>query len=566
MERTANIPVLVLSFLLLAVFGFGQTDKQAPFTFELDLPKLTQSLKTASDFSEKSLHKSSPVIELPMPDGVRKSFRLFRTHPMHPGLAAKFPEIQTFHGKCYEDGVSGISVTISPTGLHAMVMDDQFERIYIEPEGGADMSRYASFYEPDDVLCPMGHESPEMVLPKKQAEENFAPGAPAKSMTNNANALGDKLRTHRLAVSCTGEYAIQQGGTVALVMAKIVENTNAINLIYIREAAINFQLVENNDLVIYLNGATDPYVNDGHHTPDLDNVHYTLTNIIGTANFDVGHLMQNPPCLGCGGWASVGSPCNNPYKGKGMSVQDIPVLLHEMGHQFNCLHTTDPAHPSTRRGHSAIGNTIMGNGGVPGPSNYFHIVSTDSIGGYVEQAGYCVPGANTGNTIPMVTVGTGGMSIPKSTPFQLTGSATDPDPNTTRLYNWQQYNIGGSYNVVNKRIFPVGAAPVFRNYFPTAGGNVRTIPRLEDLVNNAVPFGLTNCNAQGNNCDTMDLEGLPTYSRNLTFRLVARDFEPDGGAFDYAELSFEVDGNSGARFWLNLSMENFSGNDLILIK
>jgi hypothetical protein len=184
------------------------------------------------------------------------------------------------------------------------------------------------------------------------------------------------------------------------------------------------------------------------------------------------------------------------------------------------------------------GNVLMGNGNIPGNSNFFHITSADSIARYIEEPTHCIPGVNTNNTIPVVTVGTGGMYIPKSTPFQLSGSAVDPDPNTTLLYNWQQYNIGGSYEAVNNRIYPIGNAPVFRNYFPTTDGNVRTIPRIEDLVNNEASYNIYNG-------DTIDYEGLPSYSRNLTFRLVARDYELSGGAFDYAELSFEVDGGSG---------------------
>jgi hypothetical protein len=70
-----------------------------------------------------------------MPDGKWKAFRMFRSHPMHPDLAAKYPEIQTYHGKCYEDGVSGVSVTISPKGLEAMVLNERFERVFIQPAG-----------------------------------------------------------------------------------------------------------------------------------------------------------------------------------------------------------------------------------------------------------------------------------------------------------------------------------------------------------------------------------------------------------------------------------------------
>ncbi|MCB0521515.1 MAG: hypothetical protein KDD27_21420, partial [Saprospiraceae bacterium] len=555
MKITANHPLLVFSFLLIAFFGFGQTNKQAQTTFSLDLASLSQSLAGSPDFSEKSLHKAGAVIELPMPDGVRKSFRMFRTHPMHPDLAARYPEIQTYHGKCMEDGVSGVSVTISPTGLHAFLVDEKFQRVYIEPEGGADPARYVSFYEPADAManymCPYEHgEMQQETLHKHAPPKGTAPQNVAENMVNSPLAMGDKLRTYRLAMPCTGEFGLANGGTVASVLAVMAASVNAVNLIYIREMAIKFELVPNNDQVLYFDGNTDPYLNDGQiHDPpivdDLETNNIVCNTVIGASNYDIGHLLQYPTsCPGCGGWAGAG-PCIPSFKASGMSINEVGILIHEMGHQFWMPHTTDTG-PPNRYDHIAIGNTIMGrNDALPGSSDYFHVSSTDLAATEVEDPGHCVPGVATNNTIPTVTVGTGGMYIPKSTPFQLSGSATDPDPNTTLVYNWQQYNNDTTYNVINHRLYPVGNAPIFRNFFPTTDGNVRTIPRLEDLVNDTIPFGFANCDNMGNNCDTLDLEGLPTYSRNLTFRLVARDFEPTGGAFDYATLSFEVDGNSG---------------------
>ena len=543
MKSLANKFTLIFSILLLAVFGFGQTEEHLQATFDPDLPKLTQSLKQAPDFAEKSLHLTAPAIELPMPDGTKKSFRMFKTHPMHPELAAKFPEIQTYHGKCYGDGISAISVTISPKGLSAMVLDDRFEEVFIEPEGESKPGRYVSFYAPEDALsnymCPMGDDvSAESISPKPATSDLQAPVGPAKSMVNNANALGDKLRTHRFAVAATGEFTQAHGGTVASALADIVTMVNQINLLYIREFAINFQLVANNNLIIYTDPNTDPYVNDGNPSPDLQN--NAINAVIGSANYDIGHLMQNPTsCPGCGGWAGPG-PCVNGGKASGMSVYSFGVMRHEMGHQFNCPHTTDPGFPD-RYDHPAIGNTIMGGNG---PNTIFHINSAIRVAAWVEDPGYCVPGINTNNTIPLVSAGAGGMYIPKITPFQLSGSASDPDPNTTLLYTWHQYNNEMTYNVVNNRIVPVGNVPVFRCFNPTPTGNVRTIPRLEDILNNTYPFGLHDQNNMGGP-DTLNWETLPNYSRSLTFRLVARDYEPTGGAFDYDELTFNVDGNSG---------------------
>lgn len=534
MKTTLNLIIFVVLFST-----FLSAQSLDGYSFQINTEQLAQQLAQAPDVFAKSKYAGAPLVELPLPDGRLKAFRLFRTEPMHPGLAAKYPGIQTFHGRCEDDGISAVALTLSPAGLQAMVMDDAFQRSFIEPAAkpGGDFKfntgNYVSYYDTSpDIQCqhsstPSGPSSPHpaSLTPHSSSQE--------KLLTNNPLALGDKLRTHRLAISATGEFTQANGGTPATVMPVVVSMVNSINLFYIREFAINFQLVPNTDLLFFTDPNTDPYTSTGHWDPDLAINVATTDNIIGSANYDIGHLMQLPlGCPGCGGWAGAG-PCNS-YKAGGMSVYNFNVIAHEMAHQFSAPHTTDPPFPE-RYEHTAIGNTIMG-GNFPG--NSFHVYSTGKVANWVETPGYCVPGANTNNTIPLVSVGTGGMSIPKSTPFQLSGSATDPDPNTTLLYTWQQYDNEINYSVVNQRIIPAGNSPVFRNFNPSTTSNVRTIPRLVDLVNNSFPFGQTNG-------DTLNWETLPDYSRSITFRLVAKDYELTGGAYDYGELTFLVDGNSG---------------------
>jgi len=156
---------------------------------------------------------------------------------------------------------------------------------------------------------------------------------------------------------------------------------------------------------------------------------------------------------------------------------------------------------------------------------YFHVASYDEIVVFTNNGtgNSCAQITNTGNSAPIVNVPTGGFFIPKSTPFALTGSATDPngDPLT---YDWQQFDLGpaGTWNN------PSGNAPIFRVWNPTTSPT-RTFPRLQNLLNNTTAVG----------------EVMPTYSRTLTFRMVVRDNKAGGGGVDYAQIQFQVDGNSG---------------------
>jgi len=475
------------------------------------LPQSYRSLRLDAE-AARSLLQDAPkkftavqgvTVALPLPDGKVEHFQMLEAQPMHPDLAERHPEIKAYHGKSLENPAAAASIVLSSNGFQATVLNKNFETIFIHRADTTTTGRYASYFaKASSGLEPFacGVDGSNFSNNAIHADEPTKAGNLKSSAFNNTVALGDRLRTHRFAMGATGEYTQAQGGFQAT-FNNIVEITNAVNLVYIREVAIRFQLVPGNEQLIFTNPATDPYSTGSHVL--VENV-TTINNIIGPANYDIGHVMTT---LGLGMGAAA--PCLEQSKAKGHSFS-YGAVLHELGHQFSCPHTTDnPA--SSYEGEK--GNTIMG-GGLPNTGHYFHMHSLQQIANMVEKPDYCVPGTPTNNTIPIVDAGEGGFYIPRNTPFVLEGEAYDPDPNTTLMYGWQQYDL---YD------------PLFRNYFPTTDGNVRTIPELKDLLAN----------------ETSPYERLPQESRSLTFRLLARDFEVTGGAYDYDELTFNVAGNAG---------------------
>src|SRR5207302_7908182 len=102
--------------------------------------------------------------------------------------------------------------------------------------------------------------------------------------------------------ACTGEYAAAvcspNSPTVSQTLAAMVTSVNRVSAVYERDFAIRLVLIGNDDQLIYLNGATDPYTN-GDGSTMLGQNPTNITHVIGSANYDIGHVFST----GCGGVA-----------------------------------------------------------------------------------------------------------------------------------------------------------------------------------------------------------------------------------------------------------------------
>lgn len=503
-------------------------------TYHLSAAELKTTLFSAPNENKVSLRNSPVVVELPLPDGTVQKFRVVEASIMAPELAAQFPDIKTFSIEGVDDPHASGKLDWTAFGFHGMIRRPSGE-VYIDPYGRNTTSHYISYLTSDFKKDPQ-HVHPEIgVRDADQKKSGF--GDAEKSMAMICS--GTKLRTYRLAIACTGEYAKAATGktapTTTEILSVVTTTANRVNGIYETELSVRLVLIANETTILFGNPSTDPFDGNNDAGVLIDESQTEITSRIGTANFDIGHTFST----GGGGLASLGCVCKAASKASGITGSSKPVgdpydvdyVAHEVGHQFGGNHTFAAATGScSGNGNAATrvepgsGVTIQAYAGICQTANdleknsiaYFHTISFDELMAYSNTGGgnSCPVATNTTNNPPVVTINTATFNIPFSTPFTLTGSATDPDGDSL-TYSWEEFDSGsqGNWNSGNK--------PFFRSYAPVKSPS-RTFP-LPSIVL-AGPAGYK----------TTKGEYLPSNAQTLNFRLTARDNKMGGGGVCYA--------------------------------
>jgi subtilisin-like proprotein convertase family protein len=481
----------------------------------LDLVQMKSVLESVPSAATRIDTNNSIVISLPLPDGGFGTFRVVANFLLMEPMKSTYPMIRTYDGIGIDDPSAVAKIDITQWGFHAMVMSPA-GWYFIDPAEMGNNIDYISFYKKDS----RARASFDCMTGNPPVIHGPVPGA--NTMLRSA---GTQLKTYRLALACTGEYAAFYGGTKAGALAGMVTSVNRVNGVYELEMSVRLVLIGNDSLLVYTNSGTDPYTNNNGSTM-LGQNQTNITNVIGSSNYDIGHVFST----GGGGVAGLGVVCSSSNKARGVTGSSSPIgdafdidyVAHEMGHQFGGNHTFNSGTGSCNgnRVTSAAyepgsGTTIMAYAGICGADNIqphsdpiFHTKNFDEIQTFITTGGgiACPVVTNTGNTPPTLNAG-GNYSIPISTPFVLTGSGNDVNGDAV-TYLWEEYDLGpqGSPNS------PSGNAPIFRDFVPVSSPS-RTFPKLADILSNTQVLG----------------EILPSYSRSLQFRLTARDNRANGG-------------------------------------
>jgi hypothetical protein len=530
-------------------------------TLRLDHDALAALLKSAPLEFTEAARNSQAVIALPQPDGSFSKFLFVESPLMEKALAARFPSIKTYRGQGIDDPTATARFDLTPEGFHAILLSSR-GTTYIEPYARGNVVDYLSFYHQN---APAGSLAMECMV----AENEVADAAERGLLSHHDDSVsvvnGATLRTYRLAVGATGEYtATYGGGTVAGALSAITTTINFVAAIYERELAIRLMLVANETSIIYTDTATDGYTHENIASMLGENQN-KLDTVIGAANYDIGHVFDGSTLAGGfsfqGQAGAIGNVCISGSKAGGVSIfrSVVPgdvvayyLVAHEMGHQFGATHTmngTGTGCAGARTASTAYepgsGSTIMGyrwNCGAQdlrSSSTYFHNASLEQMVNYTTNgSGACGVQSATGNNPPTVSAGTS-YTIPRSTPFALTATGSDPDGDFV-TYNWEEFDLGAASPPDTDA--DGQARPIFRSY-PATASPTRNFPSTQYILNNAnVPPTSAACPVGGGTC--LVGEALPSMTRTMNFRVTARDNRTTG-AINSAAMQVNVNAASG---------------------
>jgi subtilisin-like proprotein convertase family protein len=495
----------------------------------VDMDALRHELWPAPHETITSAETSSATLLLPTPDGQTATFRIVAYDAV--GDPDRYPDIRTWYGLNTNDPDQTVFLDWTDQGFHASIRGGSGPSWYIDPVVVGDLVHYQAYFRKG-----LTDNTPAFDCSTKTEE---LPGL--TEIENTDKSAGDcVLRQYRVAITSTPQYSnyhsafssIQSG----LVQSAIVTTINRINQVYTHDLSIRLQLMAGNERLYFYDEATSPF--SSNLVADLVNQNIAVQEgIVPLSDFDLGHIYTKGinsgrafPHASCvdalksGGATSRVEPAGDPFT--------IDYVAHEIGHQFGALHTqNNQCNYNQGSGmEPGSGSTIMGYAGICIPNvqlnsdDYFHGRSVQEITDFTENpftGGLCAQEINNSLFNPQVGSVTD-KTIPKGTPFKLTGQASGSDRIS---YNWEQYDpeLG--------QMPPQGDSeegPLFRSFRPTAEPH-RYFPKLTAVINGTAP----------------EWEILPQVARDLNFRLTINHAKAAYGCAGEEDVKLIVDGNFG---------------------
>lgn len=536
-----------------------ETGKNIPVNGERKLFPNEYKIFALNDAYMKSLlflmqeGANGTVISLPSPAGKMVDYRIMYTPVMPAPLAAKYPGIRNFTAVQIDNPAITAKVNYTYYGFNAMVYDGS-NTYLVDPYTNLNDGYYICYYKKDYPST----QSRSMSCGVTNRQQQELGTGNAEDMGSNPPEIafktnGSMQKTFRLALSCTGEYAIAVAGVnppKQNVLSAITNTLTRLNGILEREMSVTLQLVPNNDTLIYLDPATDSFLtahNNSINNATLNRNQQNIDKVIGNGNYDIGHVF----CTNPNGLAFIESLCdpNDAAKGATGSANpvgdpfDVNYVIHEIGHQLGAEHTfnygagvcggTNPKQLSAFEPGS--GSTIMGYAGLCAGNDmqmdsddYFHSHSLYQMNDYISGTDILTCGSTvlSTNDIPVVPNIATAYNIPIGTPFELEAPQVTDLTHDSISYCWEQFDLGD----FGKGLDATVMGPIIRSFKPVAS-RWRTFPMLDSIKRGV---------------NSYRSEKMPSITRELNIRLTVRDMYNGWGTHNITDTSVKLYATSTA--------------------
>ena len=172
--------------------------------WSLDLPAMRQFLSSAPMENLTTGNVPAYYIQLPTPSGSMATFTVEETRMISEADAQAFPFIRTYVIKGVTDVRATGRIDVTQWGFHGLVLGHNYTTV-IDPYALGDTVNYLCFHKKNmlrdnDFYC--GTEADESLTPVNFQQQLQAAYAERSN--------GTQLRSYRLALACTGEYAAEQ--------------------------------------------------------------------------------------------------------------------------------------------------------------------------------------------------------------------------------------------------------------------------------------------------------------------------------------------------------------------
>jgi len=516
-----------------------ETDAQPSVAFSLD----ESSFRAELQKSYKYTYDQS-VVYFPDTRGQMMPFLVKEKSNFSPVLAAKFPRITAYSGVALNNPNVKVRFSLSPDGIEATIQGDQQAGKTTIRKLSRDAGSYMVYSKLDRIKT----KNPFLCTTPVPDKADKSPKFSLRNENFSRTSFSDDsfLSKYKVAISASSQYSNYYGGTLEGALAGINATLTGLNFIFETDLGITLELVDDNDLIVYIDVESDPY------TDDLNGLNgelqANLDSVIGADNYDIGHIFSSLGASMSGNAGAIGAACNDSNKGSGYSDWAFPeggvftnLVAHEMGHQVGANHTFSMRTEGTGTNvEPGSGTTIMSYAGITGSDDvaaeaddYYHYVSIQQGWAYLQSQA-CHVDTAVENSVPTVTA-IPDYTVPVKTPFVLVGDATDADAKDVLSYTWEQVDSG----LVTSDVFGPNndQGANFRSLAPTAS-STRYFPLLSSVISGDL--------TQQNPTTASTWETLSNVPRELNFAFTARDNAQGGGGVASELVKVTVVDNDGA--------------------